>query len=360
MRKVIALLAFALLCLAVFPVFAQAETPNPDEPVPTVEAGMDDGSSMVNLNPLNLVGTDNVVFVRFAHAAADGPSVDLYVQELGDTLVVEDLAFGEQTGFMFLPASSYTIVVRGAGSGSEGEVITTMNWNFQQDTSWLVAFVGLISNGSLLLEPVNLLRDDIAADTSRVRVVNYVSGGSALSVNSSAGDDFGQGLGWIGVFDTDLPPGTYSLNVTSQDGTALLTDAVVELESATLTTVLIIGSADGSQPLQLISFNSPTNVSRVQFVNNGSVAIQIFVRPGNLELVAALAPGATSEWMTVSSGAVTFVCYAPGTGPTGQELGAWIGTVLPLRDLTITFMADNTADESDPVFSPSSTPLEVN
>ena len=94
MRKVSALLAFALLCLAVLPVFAQTETPNPDEPVSTVEAGMDDGSSMLNMNPLNLLGTDSVVFVRFAHTAADGPSIDVYVQELGDTPVVEDLVGG--------------------------------------------------------------------------------------------------------------------------------------------------------------------------------------------------------------------------------------------------------------------------
>lgn len=348
MRKVMLLLTLTLLYL--IPVFAQTETPTPDA-TPESTPAMDE-SLMVNMNPLNLAATDSVVFVRFAHAAADGTAVDLYVHELGDTPVVEDLTFGEQTGFIFLPASSYSIVARAAGSGVEGEVITVMDWNFQQNTSWLVTFVGLLSTVSLQLEPINLLRDDIPADMARVRVVNFVSGGSALTINSSTGDNFGQSLGWIGVFDTDMSPGTHSLTVTSQDGTAMLTDSVVDIGSDALTTLLLIGSADGTQPLQLITFNSPANVSRVQFVNNSSVPIQIFVRPGNHEIIASLASGQTSEWVTVSSGSVTFVTYVPGTGPVGQELSAWIGEVHPLRDLTITFNADNTAAESDPVFSP--------
>jgi len=215
-----------------------------------------------------------------------------------------------------------------------------------------VVFVGLTSTLSLQIEPINLLRDDIDDDVSRVRLVNFVSGGPALMITSATEDNFGQGLGWISVFDADFTPGPYMLTVTTPDGAALLTDAVVELESDALTTLLLVGSADGTQALRFITFKSPEYVSRVQFVNNSSDAIQIFVRPGDQEIVASLGVGETSDWVTVSSGAVTFVTYVPGTGPTGQELGAWIGEVHPLRDLTITFMPDNSADESDAVFSP--------
>ncbi len=349
MRKPTLLLMFLVLCFTVIPTFAQTETPTPIDPAVTPEVGMEDA---LNTNPWNLGAADSIAFVRFAHTAADAAPVDLYIHELGDAPVAGNLAFGEATGFVFLPAGEYTIVARNAGSGVEGEILTTMNWDFQTNTSWSASLVGLISTGTLLLEPINLLRDDIADDVSRVRVVNYVSGGSPLTITSSAGDDFGHALGWIGVFDTDLTPGTYDLTVTSEDGTALLTDSAVELESDALTALLLIGSADGSQPLQFITLNSPEFVSRVQFVNSGTEPIQIFVRPGDHELVASLAPGETSEWATVSSGSATFVTYVPGTGPTGQELGAWIGEVHPFRDLTITFMADNSADEGDPVFSP--------
>ena len=216
MRNVLFILASALLCLTMNAVSAQTEDLSTAEP--TTISG-----PAVNTNPLNLVATDSVVFVRFAHAAADAPPVDLYLQEMGELPVVNALAFGQETDFVFLPAGSHTVVARAAGSGPGGEIITSTDWNFQRDTSWLVAFAGLTSNASLQLEPINLLRDDIPADRSRVRVVNLVSEGTVLSVSSSTGDDFGQMLGWIGVFDADVTPGAVSLSLASSDGTALPT-----------------------------------------------------------------------------------------------------------------------------------------
>lgn len=356
MRKVTALALFVLLCIVAIPAFAHTEIPNLNEttvtPESTVEVHKQDGTSTANMNPLNLIGSDAVTFVRFANAAIDIPSVDLYVQELGDTAVVKDLSFGHLTNSILLPSGKYNVVARAAGSGIGGNVITTMNWNFQQDTSWLVTFIGLTSNASLQLEPVNLLRNDIAGNMSRVRVVNFVAGTPALTVSSGAGDDFGHSLGWIGVFDADMKPGKYSLTVKSKDGTALLTDSAVDVGAGALSTVLLVGSVNGSQPLRLVTFSSLASVSRVQFVNHSSAAIQIFVRPGKTELVKSLPASKTSEWMTIPSGSVTFVSYVSGTGPTGQELGAWIGEVQPLRDTTITFTAAKTADASAPVFSP--------
>lgn len=77
------------------------------------------------------------------------------------------------------------------------------------------------------------------------------------------------------------------------------------------------------------------------------------MRPGDTELLPSLEAGATSDWVMVPSGAVTFVTYEPGTGPTGQEGAAWIGDVLPFRDQVITFQADGNADNTSPVFTPS-------
>jgi hypothetical protein len=360
MRKATTLALFLFLCLATIPAFAQTETPNPIQPTmtpegtaeSTAEATMQAGSSTAIMNPMNLTGSDNVTFVRFVNTVIDVPSIDLYVQELGDQAVVTDLTFGKVTDSMLLPAGEYNVVARAAGSGVGGETLTTMKWNFQPETSWVVSLVGQTSNASLQLEPLNLLRNDIADDVSRLRVVNLVAGTPELKISSSAGDDFGQALGWTDVFDADMKPGTYNLTVTSKDGKSLLTDAAVDMGGGALSTVILVGSADGSKPLQLVTFNSPAYVSRVRFVNNSSAPIQIFMRPGDTELVPSLAVGETSDWVTVPSGSVTFVAYAPGTGPSGQELGSWIGMVQPMRDVIISFAANNIAEASEPVFSP--------
>lgn len=356
MRKVTILVLLVVLCLVAIPTFAQTETPSPTQPTTpaegTAEATLTVGASTAIMNPMNLVGTDNVTFVRFVNTVVDVPSVDLYVQELGDQALVTDLAFGKVTDAMLLPAGEHNVVVRAAGSGVAGEALTNMKWNFQPDTSWLVTLMGQDSNKSVQLEPISLLRNDIANDVARVRVVNLVAGTSELKVGTKTGDDFGQALNWADMFDADMKAGTYNLNVTTKDEKALLTDAPVDLRAGALTTVLLAGNADGTTPVQFITFDSPADVSRIQFVNNSSAPIQIFVRPSDTELVSSLAAGETSDWVTVPSGSVTFVAYAPGTGPSGQELGSWIGTVQPMRDITVSFTKDNATEASDPVFSP--------
>jgi len=355
MRKVILLVLLGLLCLVAIPVFAQTETPNPNQPTAESTA---EGTAQVDTvngitNPLKLVGSDDVAFVRFANTVVDVPSVDLYIEELGDKGVVKDLAFGQITDSTLLPAGKYNVVARVAGSAPSDEAITTMNWDFQPDTSWLVTLVGLTSNASLQLEPINLLQTDIANDMARVRFVNLVSEAPSLTVSSSTGDDFGHSLAWSDIFDADMKSGIYNLSVAADTGDSLLENSPVELKNGELSTVVLIGSVKGSQPLQLLTFNSAENVSRVQFVNNSQAAIEIFVRPGDVALIQALAAGETSDWVTIPSGSVTFVSYASGTGPSGQELGAWIGEVQPLRDVIVSFTDDKTAVASDPVFSPS-------
>lgn len=354
MRKATLLALFGLLCLAAFPVFAQDKTPTPNPPSAesTAESTMQANTAETGaMNPLNLIGSDNVTFVRFVNTADDVPSVDLYVEELGDKGVVKDLAFGKVSELTVLPAGKYNVVARAAGSSPSDTAITTMSWDFQPDTSWLVALVGLTSKASLQLEPISLVQTDIASDMSRVRVVNLVADAPALTVSGSTGEDFGKGLAWSDVFDADMKAGSYKLSVASDAGDSLLKDSAVELKNGGLSTVVLAGSVKGTQPLQLITFNSAENVSRVQFINNSNAAIQIFARPGDVELVQSLAAGATSDWVSVPSGSVTFVAYAPGTGPSGQELGSWIGEVHPLRDVTVTFTGDKTATASDPVFS---------
>lgn len=349
MRKWILWLAVASICLASFSVYAQEETPSPES---TPDMAMTDELSMVTTNPWNLTADSQVALVRFAHTTADYGPVDVYVRDLGDTQVAAGLAFGTETGFVLLPAGEHAISVRSAGSGVAGEILATTSWNFQNNTTWLVAFAGLEANVSLQLEPINLLRDNINADVARVRLVNFIPGGPALTVTDSTGETFGQGMGWFGVVDSERVPGDYALNVTSADGTTLVADVPVTLWGGALTTLMIMGSTDGSQPVQLISFSSPGNVSRVQFVNNYSEMLQVFMIPGNVEIVPSLAIGATSEWVTLPSGAVTFVTYIAGAGPTSQQQISWIGRVLPMRDLVITLLPDRTADEGDPVFSP--------
>lgn len=349
-------LALLMLVLSIAaPAYAQTVTPPPSPSTTPTVAG-DTVLQPDNLNPLNVTAEDAVAFVRFAHVSADAPSVDLYVQEIGDTPLVSDLAYGEVTDFILLPEGNYNIVATAAGTGMDGDVVATINWDVAPNTSWLVSVVGLMSNVSMSVEPMALLRNDIGEDTARVRVVNFISGAQPLTIASDAGDDFGQGLDWMGVFDADVKPGTYNLSVTTPDSSLKTENVPVDLAGGQLSTLLILGSADGTQPVQIVPFDSIADSARVQIVNNSGEAIDIFRRPGDEQVVTSLEAGATSDWISVPSGSTTFVAYAPGTGPSGTELASWIGELSPARDVTVTFGADGATEQTDVQFTSSMVP----
>jgi Domain of unknown function (DUF4397) len=348
MKRMIGLVLLVLLCaVAAVPAFAQTVTAPPSPSVtPTASA---DFSRSDNPNPTEATAEDAVAFVRFVHTSVDAPAVDLYIGEIGDTPLVKNIAFGEVTDFILLPEGNYTVTAVESGSGVEGEALATLNWDLARNTSWFISMAGLVSNISIQIEPISLLRNDLADDIARVRVVNFVSGTEAVTLASDAGDDFSQGLGWLGVFDGDFMPGTYNLNLTTLDGSALIENATIDLPGGQLTTLLILGSAEGT--IEVVPFHSLADVARVQIVNNSGEAIDIFLRPGNEQVVTSLEAGATSEWISIPSGSVTFVAYAPGTGPTGQELAAWIGELSPARDVTISFGANGTTEQTDAQFT---------
>lgn len=60
---------------------------------------------------------DGSVLLRAVHASPDAPAVDLYVND-GDSPVVEDLAFGDATNYIAIPAADYTLDVRPAGDSA--------------------------------------------------------------------------------------------------------------------------------------------------------------------------------------------------------------------------------------------------
>lgn len=64
---------------------------------------------------------DGSVLLRVIHAVPDAPAVDLYVNQ-GDTPIVADLAYGTATGYVAIPAASYTIDVTPAGEGKDAAV----------------------------------------------------------------------------------------------------------------------------------------------------------------------------------------------------------------------------------------------
>lgn len=334
-------LVFAL-CLLAVPAFAQEATPEATPEMGTM------GGYAVNA-PTDLDPTSSLTSVYFAHTAADVGPVDIYMTERPDTPVVANLGFGEVTEEVMLPSTA-TFAARMAGDAADSPPLAQLDFDLGGNTTWVISVVGLASNASVLLEPLSVVRTDYN-DMARVRVMNLVATGDTYTVTSDSDINFGTELEFHSTADNDIEPGTHNLTLTDADGNTVGESQSYTFDANTTTTLLIVGGADGT-PVQVIPITSERYTNRVQFVNNGTDPVDVFTRPGGSAIVSNLAGGATSEWVDVPSGAVTFITYAPGTGPTGQELAALPIQLAPWRDVVVTFGADGQAELSSTSFSP--------
>jgi hypothetical protein len=108
----------------VFPSSANGSgTPVIDVPTLTLDAGKDYTVAAVgklaDIEPLVLVDNNGApaagnAHIRVVHASPDAPNVDIFAAGAG--VVVPDLAFKEASAYLPLPAGSYDLEVRGAGS----------------------------------------------------------------------------------------------------------------------------------------------------------------------------------------------------------------------------------------------------
>jgi hypothetical protein len=212
-------------------------------------------------------------------------------------------------------------------------VLYTVEWDYLANSSWIVTAAGLLDEFSFIVEPLSIVRNDFNG-RARVRVVNLVPE-LRVRVRSEEGVEFGDGLGWIGIKDTMVDAGLYTLRVNT-DGEALMEPVSFELDAEMTYTFYVIGRPGSDHPVRLLPIIAPQDMTRVRFVSRRSDGVDIHYRPANDRIVERIAGDETSEWIPLASGAVTFIAYEPGTGPTGRELAALPLQLRPGRDMTIT------------------------
>ena len=125
----------------------------------TLEAGMAYSVAAVgqvaNIEPLVLV--DNLAapetgkaHVRVVHASPDAPNVDVAVA--GGPVLIEDLAFKSDSGYLPVDAMSYDLEVR--PTGTEDVAIDIAGFDAMAGTVYSVFAIGLAGDGTLTVLPL--------------------------------------------------------------------------------------------------------------------------------------------------------------------------------------------------------------
>lgn len=291
---------------------------------------MSSGDFTVNTPEVDPMQT--ITFVRFGNFAPDIGTVDYYLAG-NDTPIIENMEFGDYSDVVVLNSGNLTFISRPAGSGPDGEQLSSLEWNFSGGTTWFFSGIGLQSETAYFLEPVSIVRYDYN-DQARVRVMNLVTDKQNLSVTSD-NIEFANNIEWVGLNDTMLDEGDYDLTATLEDGTTI-DGPTLNVEPNHTYTLIFIGMNDDEYPAEVVVLKDKQDTTRVKFVSNRSTPVEIFAMPAGEELVDEIASGEETEWIDVPSGALTFTLFEPNTGPDAQEITAISRQLSPGRDLTVT------------------------
>lgn len=170
----------------------------------------DSPSTLVLANPTKSDGEAG--FVRIIHGASETPAVDIYIN---DTLAVPSLKFGEFTGHVGVPAGTYDVALRAAGSSTD---LLTSSLDVASGQAITVA--ALDTTGS---PAVSDFEDDITnidAAQARVAIINGIVGEDGLAATLADGTALADGLGYgEAASAVDIAPSnqTITVNVGGED-----------------------------------------------------------------------------------------------------------------------------------------------
>ncbi|WP_135854640.1 DUF4397 domain-containing protein [Halorussus salinus] len=88
--------------------------------------------------------SDENATVRLIHASPDAPAVDVTVAGT-DTVLYDNVSFGNASDYVEVPAGDYELEIRGATEENDGEVVTTVNVSVEGGTAYSAIAAGYLS-----------------------------------------------------------------------------------------------------------------------------------------------------------------------------------------------------------------------
>ena len=186
------------------------------------------------------IGDAGVGCVNFVHAAPDAPAVDIVIDD-GATSV-RDLAFGQATGYVGLPADTINVKVVPRGASLDKAVID-VDVTLEPGRAYEVLAVGPVAEIAPAIFPVDLAALE-SMDEAAVRVIHASPDAPGVDIAPDGGDplvtnlEFPKDSGYLTV-----PAGEYDLEVrpTGTKDVALQLDPI-EVEAGKVYSVVAIGT----------------------------------------------------------------------------------------------------------------------
>lgn len=207
------------------------------------------GDDMGNCVTALGMGNDGDACVNIIHASPDAPNVDVYVN---DEMALENVAFGEFSGWMALPAGDYHVQVTATGEMPDTAVIDA-ELTLESGAAYQVAAVGTLDSITAQVYQTDLSvgEDGMAS----IRVIHASPDAPAVDVAPKGGDALISDLAFPDASDyLDVPADSYDLEVRPTGTMDVALDLPgVELEAGMVYDIFAVGLLeDGSLDVLVI------------------------------------------------------------------------------------------------------------
>jgi uncharacterized surface protein with fasciclin (FAS1) repeats len=183
----------------------------------------------IGLLSTSVVSAQALTHVRIAHFSPDTPAVEVYLN--GEFSGIQTLRFGEISGWVELPAGTYSVAVAPAGTSVDQAAIGPANFTLPGNAWITVAAVGSLANGTLGAATISEDYTPIEAGEARVAIFHGIEDAPAVDVILPDGTKLVSNLSFGSGETITVPSGTYDLAVVAAGTTG---PAVIDLSGTTL------------------------------------------------------------------------------------------------------------------------------
>jgi uncharacterized surface protein with fasciclin (FAS1) repeats len=156
--------------------------------------------------------------IRVAHFSPDTPAVQIYIN--GELSAIEALNFGDVTGWIQIPAGTYSIAVAPAGTSIDAAAIGPANLTFRSGTWTTIAAIGSLSAGTLKPALISENYSRLASGNARVTVFHGIEDAPAVDVILADGTVLTRGLAFGRTATLNVPAGVYDIQVVPSGATS--------------------------------------------------------------------------------------------------------------------------------------------
>lgn len=206
--------------------------------------------------PSEILDTDTVANLRVVHGSPDAPAVDIVVNDGFAAPLIEDLAFGEATGFVGVPPADYNVKVTPADNA--GVIVIDADLTLEAGLSYSVIAADVLATIDALV-----LADDPrpVATEAKVRIIHGSPAAGNVDIYVTA---VGADITTVDPAFTDIPfkantgftslaAGDYDVTVTPTGTTdAAIGPATISIADGGVYTAIARDATGGGAPLGLI------------------------------------------------------------------------------------------------------------